>query len=223
MVFIREVRMKKNKAIAYLGVILLVSIIATTGCASKKYVLGETAALDQKLEGVEGTVEENQKRLKEHDEKLSTLGSLISEQESALNQKASEFEGKIEEVRKYARGKLIMQAVIKDDVAQFETDSFELSDAAKMIVDEFVRKLIAEDKGVYLEIQGHTDDRGPDAWNLLLGKKRAEAVMEYLHRQYNIPLHRMDVITYGSSEPIADNSTSEGRAQNRRVEILVFE
>jgi outer membrane protein OmpA-like peptidoglycan-associated protein len=218
-----EVEMKKSKVTSYLGIVLLVSLIATTGCASKKYVLGEVAALDQKLEGVESTVEENQKRLKEHDERLSSLGSLISQQESAMSQQESEFEGKIEEVKKLAQGKLILQAVIQSDVAKFETDSYELSDEAKMILDEFVQKLVAEDRGVYLEIQGHTDDRGPDAWNLLLGKKRAEAVMDYLHKQYNIPLHRMDVITYGSSNPIADNSTREGRAQNRRVEVLVYE
>ncbi len=83
--------------------------------------------------------------------------------------------------------------------------------------------LIAQDKGVYLEIRGHTDSSGPESWNLVLGKKRAEAVMEYLHKKYNIPLHRMEVISYGSSEPVADNATRNGRDQNRRVEILVFE
>ena len=83
--------------------------------------------------------------------------------------------------------------------------------------------LVAQDKGVYLEIQGHTDSTGPESWNLLLGKKRAEAVMEYLHKNYHIPLHRMEVISYGSDMPVGDNSTREGRAQNRRVVILVFE
>jgi len=58
---------------------------------------------------------------------------------------------------------------------------------------------------------------------LILGKRRAEAVMEYLHKKYNIPLHRMEVISYGSDAPVGDNSTREGRAQNRRVVILVFE
>jgi outer membrane protein OmpA-like peptidoglycan-associated protein len=83
--------------------------------------------------------------------------------------------------------------------------------------------LIAQNKGLYLEIQGHADSSGPEDWNLFLGKKRAEAVMEYLHNMYHIPLHRMEVISYGSDKPIADNSSSEGRAQNRRVVILVYE
>jgi peptidoglycan-associated lipoprotein len=76
---------------------------------------------------------------------------------------------------------------------------------------------------VYLEIQGHTDSVGPEDWNLILGKKRAEAVWEYLYKQHHIPLHRMQVISLGGSVPVGDNKTADGRAQNRRVEILVYE
>lgn len=211
--------MSKEKITFYFGILLLILLIAGTGCATKKFVLGEVAALDQKVEGVESAVEESQKRIKEHDEKLATLGSLISQQESEL----SKFDSKIEEVKKYARGKLILQETIRNEETKFKMDSYELSVEAKEKLDEFVKMLIAQDKGVYLEIQGHTDTTGPESWNLLLGKKRAEAVMEYLHKKYNIPLHRMEVISYGSSEPAADNETREGRVQNRRVEILVFE
>jgi len=114
-----------------------------------------------------------------------------------------------------------LQEIIKE--AKFKFDSYELSDEAKVKLDEFVEVLIAQDKGVYLEIQGHTDSSGPESWNLVLGKKRAEAVMEYLHKKYRIPLHRMEVISYGSDMPIGDNSTREGRVQNRRVVILVYE
>ena len=211
--------MSKEKITFYFGILLIILLIAGTGCATKKFVLGEVAALDQKVEGVESAVEESQKRIKEHDEKLATLGSLISQQESEL----SKFDSKIEEVKKYARGKLILQETIRNEETKFKMDSYELSVEAKEKLDEFVEMLIAQDKGVYLEIQGHTDTTGPESWNLLLGKKRAEAVMEYLHKKYNIPLHRMEVISYGSSEPAADNETREGRVQNRRVEILVYE
>ncbi len=120
-------------------------------------------------------------------------------------------------------GKLILQEIIINEKSKFKIDSYELSAEVKEILDKFVMMLIAQDKGVYLEIRGHTDSSGPESWNLVLGKKRAEAVMEYLHKKYNIPLHRMEVISYGSSEPVADNATRNGRDQNRRVEILVFE
>jgi len=69
--------MNKNKITFFVGTILIIGLIAGTGCATKKYVMGEVATLDQKVEGVETSVEENQKRIKEHDAQLATLGSLI--------------------------------------------------------------------------------------------------------------------------------------------------
>ena len=215
--------MNKNRITFLVGAVFLVGLMASTGCASKKYVLGEAATLDQKIEGMQTAVEENQKRIKEHDERLTTIGSLITQQKSDLTQQKSELDGKINEVRRFAQGKLVLQEVIRNDEAKFEFESFELSDEAKVALDRFVEKLIAQDKGLYLEIQGHADSTGPEDWNVYLGKKRAEAVMGYLHEQYHIPLHRMEVISYGSEKPMADNSTSAGRAQNRRVVILVYE
>ena len=213
----------KSKITFLVGTILIFGLIFGTGCATKKYVLGEVATLDQKVEGVETSVEENQKRIKEHDERLATLGSLIKEQESELNDQRTEFDNKINEVKEMAEGKLIFEEVLKNDEAKFNFDSWELSEGTKTELDKFVEVLVAQDKGVYLEIQGHTDNTGPEEWNLILGKRRAEAVMEYLHKKYNIPLHRMEVISYGSDAPIGDNSTRDGRAQNRRVVILVYE
>jgi len=64
---------------------------------------------------------------------------------------------------------------------------------------------------------------GENAFNLQLGKKRADAVMDYFYKKHHIPLHRMEVISFGSSVPVADNGTRDGRALNRRVEILVYE
>lgn len=209
-----------KKHLAFLaGIVVLVGLISVTGCATKKLVQTEIAALDKKVEGVETAVEENQKRIREHDEKLTSIGSLITQHDSQFKA----VDGKIEEVRKFAQGKLIAKEILKNGDSRFKFDSYELGPEAKAALDKFVAGLIAQDRGVYLEIQGHTDNTGPDGWNLLLGKQRADAVMEYLYKQHHIPLHRMQVISYASSAPIADNSTKDGRAQNRRVEILVYE
>ena len=215
--------MNKKITLFLVGIVMVIGLIAGTGCATKKYVMGEVATIDQKVEGVETSVEENQKRIREHDERLATLGSLIKEQESEIGRQRTEFDSKLSEVKKAAEGKLIFQQVLENDEAKFGFDSWDLSEDAKAVLDKFVEMLIAQDKGVYLEIQGHTDSTGEEDWNLILGKRRAEAVMEYLHKEYSIPLHRMEVISYGSSAPVGDNSTREGRAQNRRVVILVYE
>jgi outer membrane protein OmpA-like peptidoglycan-associated protein len=215
--------MEKNKITLFVGAVLFVALIAGVGCASKGFVRGEVAALDQKVEGVETSVEENQKRIKEHDERLATLGSLVKEQETELSNQRTEFDSRISEVKKAAQGKLIFQETLRNDAAKFGFDSYELTEEAKGMLDSFVQMLIEQDRGVYLEVQGHTDSSGPEDWNLILGKKRADAVMEYLHKKYSIPLHRMEVISYGSDQPVSDNSTRDGRAQNRRVVILVYE
>lgn len=211
--------MRKSHLCFLLGIAFLIGLISGPGCATKKYVQGEVITLDQKVEGIESEVEENQKRIKEHDERLATIGSIIKEHESQL----SAVDGKIEEVKKYARGTLLFKETLRNNEAKFNFDSYELSPEAKQALDKFVEMLIAQDRGVYLEIQGHTDSTGPDSWNSILGKKRADAVMEYLYKDHHIPLHRMEVISFGSSQPVADNATREGRAQNRRVEILVYE
>ncbi len=215
--------MEKNKITLFVGAVLFVALIAGVGCASKGFVRDEVASLDQKVEGVETSVEENQKRIKEHDEQLATLGSLVKEQGTELSSQRTEFDSRLSEVKKAAQGKLIFQETLRNEQAKFKFDSYELSDEAKIALDAFVRKLVEENRGVYLEIQGHTDSTGPEEWNLILSKKRAEAVMEYLHKKYSIPLHRMEVIGYGSDQPVGDNSTRDGRAQNRRVVILVYE
>jgi peptidoglycan-associated lipoprotein len=211
--------MKNYWTVYLIGFLAVAGLLLVPGCATKKYVQQETATIDQKVEGVEAAVEENQKRIREHDERLETLGSLITKQQDDIRG----VDGKIEEVRKATQGKLIFKETLKNDQAKFKFDSSELAPEAKAALDVFVQKLVEENRGVYLEIQGHTDSTGGESYNLLLGKNRAEAVMEYLYKQYHIPLHRMQVFSFGSSAPVGDNKTKEGRAENRRVDILVFE
>ncbi len=211
--------MNKFQFSVVIAAVILIGLISGPGCATKKYVTQEVATLDQKVEGIETAIEENQKRIKEHDEQLASLGSLITQQDAQIKG----VDSKIEEVRKFAQGKLIFKEILKNNEATFQFGSFELGPEARATLDQFIQKLIDLDRGVYLEIQGHTDSTGPDGVNMTLGRKRAEAVMEYFYKQYRIPLHRMQVISFGSSAPIADNATREGRAKNRRVEILVYE
>jgi len=71
-----------------------------------------------------------------------------------------------------------------------------------------------------VQVTGHTDSIGSELYNLQLSIRRAEAVMEYL-RQSGIELKRLSADGHGEAEPIADNRTLEGRAENRRVEIVV--
>jgi outer membrane protein OmpA-like peptidoglycan-associated protein len=84
-------------------------------------------------------------------------------------------------------------------------------------VDELANKLKADPAGNYIEIEGHTDSTGSTETNEQLGLARAENVKRYLYETYQIPLHKINVISYGESKPAAPNTTRDGRAQNRRV------
>ena len=101
--------------------------------------------------------------------------------------------------------------MLSDDKVKFGFDKAELSDEAKAALDEFAAQLKTENKNVYVEVQGHTDNVGGEIYNEKLGEQRAEAVEEYLAKQ-GIPLFRMESISYGESAPVADNKTREGRA-----------
>ena len=113
--------------------------------------------------------------------------------------------------------------VLSDDSVKFPTDGSKLSPEAQTRLMDFAQKLKADNKNVYLEIQGHTDNTGPEDLNKRLGDERAEAVRLFMNQQ-GVALNRMsDVISYGDTSPVSTNKTREGRAQNRRVAVIVLE
>ena len=120
-----------------------------------------------------------------------------------------------------AEGKFLYEVVLSDDSMKFPVDETALSPEAESRLAELVQRLKAENRNVYLEIQGHTDTVGDEAYNEQLGQARAEAVRRFLSRD-GIALNRMATISYGEGEPVASNDTEEGRAQNRRVAIVVL-
>jgi outer membrane protein OmpA-like peptidoglycan-associated protein len=75
----------------------------------------------------------------------------------------------------------------------------------------------------FVEIQGHTDDTGGSKYNDQLGQRRADEVRRYLSRQRQLPLNRMSTISYGDTLPASPNKTRAGRAENRRVVLVVLE
>ncbi len=83
-------------------------------------------------------------------------------------------------------------------------------------------EMLKENPDIKVEIGGHTDSLGSAKENKKISEKRAESVKKYLMDKFNIASDRMMVKGYGSSKPIADNSTKEGRAKNRRVEIRIL-
>jgi peptidoglycan-associated lipoprotein len=85
-----------------------------------------------------------------------------------------------------------------------------------------IADLKANPRGSYVEIEGHTDSSGDTMVNRRIGEARAEAVKRYLYEAHQVPLHKMNVISWGEEKPVSPNKTRDGRAQNRRVVIRVL-
>lgn len=127
------------------------------------------------------------------------------------------------EAGKVASGKFLFEATLRDSSVKFGFNASEMSPETQVALDEFAEELKMANSSVYIEIQGHTDNVGSEKYNKELGLQRAEAVRRYLNEKHGIPLDRLGVVSYGSTAAVADNSTREGRAQNRRIELIVLQ
>jgi len=182
----------------YLRRLMLVAvvIIMAPGCASKRYVDENVARLEARL-----------------DQQDVRLSELTETSQQAL-QRATD-------AGVLAQGKFLYTVVLSDDGITFETDKSALSGAAQSRLRGLAGDLKADNRNVYLEIQGHTDSTGPTEYNRQLGWQRAESVRRYLHTQ-GVALGRVATISYGEDAPAEANDTRDGRAKNRRVEIVVL-
>jgi outer membrane protein OmpA-like peptidoglycan-associated protein len=102
----------------------------------------------------------------------------------------------------------------------FAFDSDELSpDGAALVAD--IAEVLAFYDGVPARIEGHTDDVGGDAYNDDLSRRRADAVARALVEEHGVPAERLTTDGFGASRPRTGNGTDEGRARNRRVEVIL--
>jgi len=194
-------------------VIAIFSLLAFSfsGCVTQKVFDQVMAARDERITSLESELEMNETRIDKHEKILADLS--VSTQEALT---------RAEEAGELAKGKFLYEMILSDDRCKFNLNQTILEMECQVVLDEFLEKIKMENKNVYIEIQGHTDTSGTEELNNFIGRKRAEAVYNYLG-MHGLPLNRMNVISYGESLPIADNATIEGRQINRRVVIVVLE
>lgn len=205
--------------------VVMLALVLAPGCATKKYVGKEVGAVNEKVESLSQSVEENQERIRQAEAELERHEGEINRVDARAGEAgdlASSAKDDAAEAMKMAKGKLLYEVTLSNDVS-FGFGTAVLSDEAKSVIDQLAQKIKADNRSLWLEIEGHTDNTGEEVYNQRLGLERAEAVRDYLYRAQGIPLHRISVYSFGESQPIADNSTRDGRAQNRRVVIKVLE
>jgi len=225
--------------------IAALAVGGSTGCATKKFVRTSVGEVNEKVDSVGRSLEQTQERTRQNeakitevdqkaqaagqaasgaDQKAAGAAAAAQQAQSAATQAASaasQAGSKADAVDKAAK-RIMFEVVLSEDEGNFAFGKTSLPDEAKSKLDQMVTRLKADPKGAFFEIEGHTDNVGDKAYNEKLGMERAEAVKRYLYEQHQIPLHKMNVISYGEDKPVAPNKNKEGRAQNRRVVIKVL-
>jgi outer membrane protein OmpA-like peptidoglycan-associated protein len=192
-------------------------------CATSKDIDKKVADMqaqqNRKIESVETQIEDLQQKQKATDTRIDQTNLRVDQ----LSKEAQDALKRAQEAGVLAKGKVAFQQTFGEDRVKFGSDKYELDAKAKEALDDFSGKVKALGEQYFIEVQGHTDDSGSSKYNEDLGQRRADAVRRYLSRQHGIPLNRMSTISYGDTLPAAPNKTKAGRAQNRRVVIVVLE
>jgi outer membrane protein OmpA-like peptidoglycan-associated protein len=102
----------------------------------------------------------------------------------------------------------------------FDTNQYVLKDSVLPVLDS-VAEVLKEYKSTMIQIGGHTDSTGSVQYNMMLSQQRAQSVANGLAR-FGVQQVRMDIVGFGPHQPIASNATESGRAQNRRVELILL-
>jgi peptidoglycan-associated lipoprotein len=222
----------------FLVPVAAIAVGGSTACATKKFVRTSVGQVNDKVDSLGRSVEETQERTRQNEGKIAE----VDQKAAAADQKAQGAQTSADRANTAAQQaantandavartveldkaskRLVYEVVLSEDQGNFKFGKKELPDEAKAQLDEMIQKIKADPKGAYFEIAGYTDSIGGKDYNEKLGLERAEAVKRYLYEQHQIPLHKMNVISYGEENPVAENNTKTGRAQNRRVVIRVL-
>jgi peptidoglycan-associated lipoprotein len=202
---------------------LLAASFALAGCAKKSFVQREVGEVNKKVDAVSAEVEKTQQRVQQNEVRIDAVDKSAQAGISEARGSAQAAMTKAQEAEKAAKGKLIYTVTLSNDRVRFPVNKAEISDEAKALIDEAVTPLVKENRGVWFEIEGHTDSTGDAAYNFRLGEERARAVRDYVAKTHGIALNRLNVISYGEEKPVAENANRDGRAQNRRVVLRILE
>jgi outer membrane protein OmpA-like peptidoglycan-associated protein len=217
-------------------VVLAVPLLAlvlggSTACATKKFVRGEVGQVNDKVDTLSRSLEETQERTRANEAKIGEVDQKVAQADSkavaagksadAAGAAAAAVNTRADAIEKAAK-RIVYEVVLNEEKGNFKFGSASMPENVTPELDQLVAQLKANPNGAFIEIEGHTDNVGPKELNYKLGLERAEAVKRYLYENHQVPLHKINVISYGEEKPIGDNKTKDGRAQNRRVVIKVL-
>jgi outer membrane protein OmpA-like peptidoglycan-associated protein len=224
----------------------MAGILVLSGCASRKYVRLQTQALEPAIQEATNASKENAERIDAVDRRATQgiaaananadqkagaaqqAAQAASQAAQAADRKADTANQGVQQANNRINTLETRIAGMGDNYTQSETQTVTfdlnkstLTNMAKGTLDRVASDVSGQRTGYMLELQGFTDSTGSENYNVGLSQRRAEAVERYLVGK-NVPLYRISILGLGEDNPVADNKTSQGRAQNRRVEVRVL-
>ena len=211
--------------------LLALALGGTTACATKKFVRGEVGQVNNKVDTLSRSLEETQERTKANEAKIGEVDQKVAQADQkavaagrsaeAANANATNANNRVEAVDKASK-RIVYEVVLNEEKGNFKFGQAAMPETVTPELDQLVQQLKANPNGAYIEIEGHTDNVGSADINYKLGLERAETVKRYLYEHHQVPLHKINVISYGEAKPVAPTNTKDGRAQNRRVVVKVL-
>jgi OmpA-OmpF porin, OOP family len=217
-----------------LAVLISGTLPLTVGCATKKYVRNQTTPIINNVNELDDQTAKNTRDIRDVDTRAQNGIAQVNSKSAAADQKAlaagqaadqanqnatqasnkiTSLAGTVENLDNYKQ--------VGDTTVLFGFDKAQLTRKDKQTLDDFAAQL-QNQRHYIIQVEGYTDSTGPADYNYQLSQRRADAVIQYLATKYNVPAHKIFLIGLGKDNPVAKNTTAQGRAENRRVDVRLM-
>ena len=217
-----------------LTLMLAGALAATIGCSSKNYVRQQTTPLINKTNELDDLTAKNSNDIKDVDQRAQAGIQAVQARAAEVDQKALAAGSSADKAQLAAnsatqRVDTLTNTVVNLDNYQpvvetsvhFGFNKDNLTKEAREAIDQLAAS-VAGTKGYIITVEGGTDSVGSSDYNYDLSQRRANAVIQYLASEKNVPAHKIYLIGLGKDKPVESNTTREGRAKNRRVDIRLM-
>jgi outer membrane protein OmpA-like peptidoglycan-associated protein len=210
---------------------LAVAAVASIGCTTKNYVRQQTTPLINKTNELDDLTAKNSKDIKDVDARAQAGIQTVQAKANEVDQKALAAGASADKAQTSAssasqRVDMLTNTVVNLDnyhsvvetSVHFGFNKDNLTKEAKEAIDQLATS-VASTKGYIITVEGATDSVGGADYNYDLSQRRAKAVIQYLASEKSVPAYKIYLIGLGKDKPVEPNTTSQGRAKNRRVDI----
>jgi outer membrane protein OmpA-like peptidoglycan-associated protein len=207
---------------------------ATVGCASKNYVRQETTPLINKTNELDDLTAKNTNAIKDVDARAQAAIQEVTAKAAEVDQKAQAAATQAGQAQTQADNavhrvdslqntvaNLDNYRVVTETAVHFGFDKDNLTKTAQDALDQLSAD-VANTKGYIITVEGGTDSVGDPEYNYSLSERRADSVIQYLASKHSIPAHKIYLIGLGKDKPVEPNTTRDGRAKNRRVDVRLM-